>query len=81
MITDVHTPNKISSVLGVLAVWPTLLLLLPRSMQLQDRKLEINIFHLVSHLFAFPHEMRYRFETWGNWIKDNKEGLSGPKYL
>ena len=29
---------------------------------------------------AFPHEMRYRFETCGNWIKENK-GLSGPKYL
>ena len=30
---------------------------------------------------AFPHEMRYRFETWGNEIKGNKEGLYGPKYL
>ena len=29
---------------------------------------------------ACPHEMRYRFETWGNWIKDNKKGLSGPEY-
>ena len=30
---------------------------------------------------AFSHEMRYRFENWGNWIKDNKKGLSGPKSL
>ena len=33
----------------------------------------------MSHV-AFTHEMRYWFETWGNWIKDNKEGLSRPKY-
>ena len=30
---------------------------------------------------AFPHKMRYRFETWGSWMKDDKEGLSDPEYL
>ena len=40
-------------------------------------KLNMELFSSV----AFPHEMRYRFETWGNWIKGNKGGLSGPKYL
>ena len=29
---------------------------------------------------AFPDKIWYQFETWENWIKDNKEGLSGPKY-